>query len=234
MAIKIDLLPGYVRLARQRNLAIGVSAVVLIIAGSALAVLQEQKRLELQTLTADRNMYEEIAKQTTESETRTAATLALAAPYLGAVDFMSAATKTGPERAALLNLVRQYIYGNSLIKSIDISDGAKVNITATVRDPEEYARFLFTLRQASDEKGGLLFAGKPTASGPKGFGEGARPFILPQPDPNGQPIVILYPIDVTAQGNLKNPVVLPTDPVGGATPNPGQPGAPTFPGGPTP
>lgn len=232
MAIKIDLLPATVGLKRQLKLALLVSAGVLVVAGSTLAVLSEQKRLELEKVVADRNMYQAIALKTTAARQAAETAKTAKAPFEAAIKFMSSATQTGPERAALLNLLRQYIYENSVVRAIDISDGTNVTIRATVRDPDEYARFLFNLRRASDVNGGLLFAGLPKASGPGGFANGARPFVLPNPAPGEQPVIIIYPIEVTATGVLKNPVTVPADPVGtapapGAAPEGGGP-----PGGP--
>ena len=225
MAIKIDLLPATVGLKRQLKLALLVSAGVLVVAGSTLAVLSEQKRLELEKVVDDRDMYKTIAQKTQNAQTAASTANTARAPFEGAIDFMSSATKTGPERAALLNLLRQYIYENSVVNAIDISDGTNVTIEATVRAPDEYARFLLGLRRASDLNGGLLFAGLPKASGPGGFANGAIPFVRPNPAPGSQPVVILYPIKVTAKGILKNPVTVPADPVG-AAPAPGAEGAP--------
>jgi hypothetical protein len=140
----------------------------------------------------------------------------------GAINFMTASTRTGPQRAALLNLVRQYIYEDAIVSSIDISDGQKVSIKATVRTPDEYARFLLNLRRAT----GILFKGLPTASGPGGFANGAVPFLAPTS--TGEPVPIIYPIVVTAEGVLQNPVQIPPDPVGGAPAPGGQPGGPPL------
>ncbi len=229
MAIKIDLLPGYVKLKRDLHRSIAACVVATgAIAGVLLMVL-EQRKLDLQTVEANRLVAEAVAAQVTAASNAKSASDAEAAPLLNAVSFMSAASKTGPQRAALLNLIRQYIYEDAIVSSIDVSDGQKVVIRATVRNTSEYARFLLNLRRASDTQGGTLFKGSPVASGPGGFANGAVPFVRPSGDGTGQAVPIIYPINVSAEGVLLNPVQLPPDPVGG----PAAGGA-GFPGGPPP
>ncbi|WP_123580370.1 hypothetical protein [Abditibacterium utsteinense] len=229
MAIKIDLLPGYVKLRKDlRNSITACIVATGAIAGVLLMVLQ-QRKLDLQTVEANRVVAAGVAAQATAATTAKANTDAKAAPLINAVSFMAAASKTGPQRAALLNLVRQYIYEDAIVSSIDVSDGQKVVIKATVRNPDEYARFLLNLRRASDTQGGTLFKGLPVASGPGGFANGAVPFVRPSGDGSGQAVPIIYPVSVSAEGVLLNPVQIPPDPVGGsATGAPGASGS--FPG----
>ena len=101
---------------------------------------------------------------------------------------------------------------NSVVKTIDVSDGKNVSIIATVATPDEYAQFLLFLRNAT----GVLFAAAPklTTTGVGGYGNGAQPLIPPQPAPGSAPVVVNYPITLTAQGALLNPIVLPNDPTG--------------------
>jgi hypothetical protein len=218
MAIKIDLLPGYVQLERRLNLAIIICVALTAVVVSSLLVALEQKKLALQTLTQNREAADAQAALTTAAESATSTLTAETAPLSGTSEWMLAASKTGAERAALLNLVRQYIYPNSVVSAIDISDGQKVTISATVRDPDEYRAFLTTLRRASDQNNGPLFAGLPNAAGVGGFANGAAKFVPPVLAPGSDPVVISYPINVQAIGNLKNPVVLPPDPTTGAAP----------------
>lgn len=216
MAIKIDLLPGYVKL--KRNLHRSIAACVVAtgaIAGLLLMVLQ-QRRLELETLQTNLAAAEAVVTKVTTVSAQKNGDLTLTAPITNAVSFMSAASKTGPQRAALVNLVRQYIYEDAIVSSIDVSDGLKVVILATVRTPDEYARFLLNLRRAADVNGGTLFKGLPVASGPGGFANGAVPFLKPSGDGSGQPVPIIYPVSVRAEGVLLNPVLIPPDPVTGA------------------
>ena len=217
MAIKIDLLPGYVKLRRDlhRSIAACVVASGLVLGG--LLLVLEQKRLELQTAEANLAVATAVATRATAAQTAADNARKEAAPVENVINFMTASTKTGPQRAALLNLVRQYIYEDAIVSSIDISDGQKVSIKATVRNPDEYARFLLNLRRAT----GTLFKTNATASGPGGFANGAVPFLAPTS--TGEAVPIIYPIVVTAEGILQNPVQLPPDPVG-APPAP-APGA---------
>ena len=89
---------------------------------------------------------------------------------------MLAASKTGAQRAALINQIRQYIYEDTVVTSIDVSDGQTAKIAGSVRNPTQYARFLLNLRRASDANGGPLFAGLPRGGGVKGFNNGAATF----------------------------------------------------------
>lgn len=214
MAIKIDLLPGYVKLKRDLHRSIAACVVAAgAIAGILLMVLQ-QRKLDLQTAVANQNIAAIVAGKADTARGEKERYLSASAPLTTAVSFMAAASKTGPQRAALLHLIRQAIDFDAIVSSIDVSDGQNVFIKATVRDPAEYARFVINLRRASDAQGGALFKGLPTASGPGGFANGAVPFLRPKGDGTGQALVINYPVNVSAQGVLLNPILLPPDPVG--------------------
>ena len=233
MAIKIDLLPAYVKLRRDlhRSIAASIAASGLVLGG--LLLVLHQKQLDLETAEANKVAAQAVAAQTKRATDNTAAITTEAAPFSSAVNFMAAASKTGPQRAALLNLLRRYIYEDAIVSSIDISDGQRVIIDATVKNTDQYARFVTNLRLGAKEKGGVLFSTYPTATGPGGFANGAVPFLPPVA--NGQPaIAIIYPIKVRAEGTLLNPIQLPPDPVGGAAGAPGAPGGPPagVPGGP--
>lgn len=214
MAIKIDLLPGYVKLKRNLHRSIAACVVATGAIAGLLLMILHQRRLELETAQANLAVAETVVAQVTTATGEKTAALTAAAPLTNAVSFMAAASKTGPQRAALLHLVRQYIYEDAIVSSIDVSDGQKVVILATVRDPNEYARFLLNLRRASDANGGTLFKGLPVASGPGGFANGAVPFLRPSGDGSGEPVPIIYPVSVRAEGVLLNPVQVPPDPVG--------------------
>lgn len=223
-SLKIDLLPGYVKLRKTlRNSIIACLAATGLVVGGLLMVLQ-QRNLELETaktnLEAAQTVVARVDRATqdrTEAEGKTA-------PISSVIGFMATASKTGSQRAALLDLVRRAIYNpgpgiNTIVSSIDASDGQNVTINATVRNPDEYARFLNNLRRASDVQGGTLFKGLPIATGPQGFANGAVPFVPPGGDV-AAPIV--YPVKVVAKGVLLNPIQLPPDPVApAATPAPG-------------
>jgi hypothetical protein len=229
MAIKIDLLPEYVPL--RRRLKWTVSACVVALAGTAalLAVIYQAKTLELETLQTNVDNATRVATLSANADAATKKAIAEAAPQQAVIDFVFEASKTGAQRAALLNLVRQYIYPQALIASIDISDGKNVNIQGTVKSTDEYAAFVNTLRAGSADNGGVLYTGLPSASGPTGFPAGAQLFTPPLPDPSGQPVVLVFPIKVQAQGTLKNPVTVPVEPPQptdtAAAPAPGAPPA---------
>jgi hypothetical protein len=215
MAIKIDLLPGYVKLERQRNRALLASLAVLGLIGSGLLMELQRKKLELKTINENLAVVQVIASRAQQTQATADTLVAETAPFTTASAFMLAAAKSGSERAALVNQIRQFIYENSVVTSIDVSNGQDLIIRATVRDPNEFARFFFNLRRASDvpPNNGPLLTGSPTVSGVGGFPP--KLFIPPTPDP-GQPVVVVYPIELQAAGKLKNPVVLPPDPTGGA------------------
>lgn len=215
MAIQIDLLPGYVKLKRQLHRSIAACIVGTGIIASGLLLVLQQKKLDLQTLKQDRDVWVAVAAKTDAAATAKTAAITETAPIASAVGFMTGATRTGPQRAALLDLVRQYINEDTIVDSIDISTGTAVTINATVRDPDQYATFLLNLRRAADINGGTLFKGVPTASGPGGFANGAIPFIPPGQSADAVPII--YPVKVVATGNLLYPIQLPVEP-GGAAP----------------
>ncbi len=214
--LKINLLPGYVKKKEILKRTIIGCVVATGLVASGLLVVLEQRRLDLQTVNTNLAAAQTVASQATTVEAEKNASLGTAAPITTAVSFMASASKTGPQRAALLNLVRQYIYEDAIVSSIDISDGQNIKILATVRTPDEYARFLLNLRRAADVNGGTLFKGLPIASGPGGFANGAVPFLRNGGDGSGQPVPQIYPVNVTAQGVLLNPVQIPPDPVGDA------------------
>ncbi len=222
MAIKIDLLPVYVKLKRNLHRTIAACFVLAALVGTGLALVLQQRKLELQTAEENLEAAQAVAEKATAAEGRARTATAEAAPLVGVVGFMTGASKTGPQRAALVDLIRRNIDINAVVSSIDVSDGQKVIIKATVRDPNEYARFLLNLRRASDVNGGTLFKGLPVAAGPKGFANGARPFQ--QPQPSQDPAEIIYPVDVVAEGTLLNPVQVPPDPTGAAPATAAEPG----------
>ena len=206
MSIKINLLPGYIAWRRRWRTALWASAALLGLVGLVLVLAHLKGQNELAVRQADLENIEPFAKATETAEATTLALEQEAAPMQSFVDFSVAAGKTGPERAALLDLVRRYIYGGAVVRSIDISNGQTVNISATMATTDDYARFLLNLRRGTAPEG-LLFSSLPTASGVPG-GPNDR-FVLPRP--GEQPITINFPLNVAAQGTLKNPVAVPTE-----------------------
>jgi hypothetical protein len=109
--------------------------------------------------------------------------------------------KTGSERAALIDLLRRYIYEGAVVSTIDLSDGTTAKINATVATPQDYAQFLLGLRSGSvSNPGGQLFAQDPrsnavTASGIPG-GPNER-FILPVA--STEPTIVSLPLAVASK-----------------------------------
>lgn len=214
MAIKIDLLPGYVKLTKKFRFTITAAIVGLALWTGGLLLTYHSKQLELKTAEQNRDVVKVLADQTTAVTTATSNTLAATAGYDAFNQFALASTKSGSERAALLNLISRYINERSVVKSIDVSDGTNVIIVATVSSPDQYIQFLLDLRKAR----GVVFATDPrlTTTGVGGFGNGYQPTVLPQPEAGSAPVIINYPITLTAQTTLLNPIVVPPDPTGGA------------------
>ena len=239
MSIKIDLLPGHVKQRRTLQTTIIGSVLVLALVGSGLAMALNAKQKELLTVQENRDVYKAIADQTTAAETAQTTAEAAMKPVSDTILFMLASSKSGPQRAALLNQVRQYIYVDTVIKSIDLSDGKNVNIEGQVKNPDQYAQFLFNLRRAGPPPAGApttdagpLFSAAPKATGPGGFNNGAAVFVQPAV-PTDQPVIIVYPLTVKATGPLKYPIPVIPDPVGApAAATPGAEGG--APGGPPP
>lgn len=229
MSLKIDLLPEYVRLEKILKRAISGCIVGLGVVAAILAVLYQQRVLERQTALADLEGIKPRADEARKADTAATAATTAAAPQQSAIDFMTAAAASGPKRAALMHLIRQYISDEALVESMDISDGQTLKMVVTVKDPKRYAEFLLNLRRGADVNGGPLFKGLPTAAGVGGFANGAVPFIEPAPVVGGPPRVVILPIKAAVEGKLLNPVVLPPDPAGAPAAAPGAEGAPPAP-----
>ncbi len=237
MAIKIDLLPRHVKLRRNLQKAILGSALALALVGTGLVMALDAKQKELQTAQTDLGVVTAVAAQTAAAQTAQTTAEATMKPVSDTVAFMLASSKSGPQRAALINQVRQYIYTDTIVNSIDLSDGKTVKINATVKDPRQYAQFLFNLRRAgppppgaTTTDAGPLFSAAPVGTGPGGFNNGNTVF-LPPPTPTDQPVIVIYPLKVEATGPLKYPIpVLPDPSVSATAGAPGAAGATGAPG----
>ena len=213
MAIKIDLLPEYVKLKKD---LIRISTGCIIAIGclyAGLAVEYEKYQLEYRTVETNDETYKALADEAAQHTAEAATLTTQAGPMQSVIDFVYNASKTGPERAAMLSLVRSYIYDGALVGTIDISDGKMVYIGAKVKNSDEYAKFLETLRRGADKN--VLYGALPSSGGIAGFPAGTNQFIPPSPDPQGRDIVLDYPLNITAVGPLAHPdvLVLPDDPV---------------------
>lgn len=209
MAIKINLLPQSYALEKTRNRWIAGMAALLGLTGLSIGLLYASDKKQLEKVNTDVATVTAVAQLTTQAQTAKTTADTASSSIKNVVDFMADASKSGSERAAFLDLMRRYIFRNVVISDIDVSNGADAKITATVRTPDEYARFLLALRQGatgSSGGGNAVGAGKvfdnlPVASGVRGFPEGR---ILPQaPELSDSPTPITFPIRVDAQGKLK-------------------------------
>lgn len=249
MALRINLLPEYVRLRRVFKRIAAICAAVFGLVALILFLVYYKRQQELATLQANLDVIEPIAVQAEQALTQTTTITTAAAPKRSAVDFVVAASKSGPERAVLLDVVSDYIYGRVQISSLDLSDGQTVRIRASLDNPDEYYRFLDNLRRGAQQEGGPLFSALPVASGVPGFppppppaaggaqnqAAGGPPGGPPGPAAPNQSGAKVFPLTVDAIGPLRYPVQLAPDPGGapaGAAPAGGEPGGP--PGGPPP
>jgi hypothetical protein len=227
MAIKIDLLPAYVGLRRWFKRAVTAAVLLVAAIGAILFLLYYKGQQQLAKLQADLQGVEANAQITEAADAAKTTAESTAAPLQAFSDFMVAAGKTGAERAALLDMVRRYIYGGAVVSAIDISNGQTVKINATMATPDDYARFLLNLRRGSASNGGALFAAEPKSNSVKSVGVPGgptRPFVVPTAGLTAQ--VIPYPLQIAAEGSLKDPIVVPTEAAGGAAaPAPGAPPA---------
>ena len=162
MAIKIDLLPGHVKQRRNLTFAIAASALALTLVGTGLVLALDAKQKELAVAKENLAVVTAVAQQTTAAEGVKTAAESAAQPIGDTVAFMLAASKSGPQRAALLNQVRQYIYIDTVVKAIDLSDGQNAIVRASVKDPTQYAQFLFNLRRAGPPTAGAAGAAPAT------------------------------------------------------------------------
>ena len=209
MSIKIDLMPRYVALQRRfRNLLLLAGA---LLAGTAaiLGLIYVKGQNDLAVMNRQWADATEVAGRTTTAQTAANTAISNAAPLESFVQFVVSAGQTGAQRAALLDLVRRYISPDAVISQIDMSDGQTAKITATLRTPDDYARFLLNLRRGSATHGGALFLTDPLPQNSLP-GTGFSQFV--EPRRTTQPVVVTYPITMTVVGQLKDIVVVPSEP----------------------
>ena len=215
MSIKIDLMPRYVALQKRfRNL---LWLALALIAGTTavLAVLHFRGENQLAVMRAQGEAAKRVAAMTTAAQAAQSAAESAAVPVQTYVKYVVDVGQTGAQRAALLDLVRRYISPDAVISQIDMSDGQNAKITATLRSPDDYARFLLNLRAGSATRGGALFADDnrsyavlPQNSLP---GTGFTPRFA-TPLLTTVPQIVTYPITMTVVGKLKDPIVVPSEP----------------------
>jgi hypothetical protein len=239
MSIKIDLLPGYINLQRWFKNWLLIASLALLLTGTTLYLLYHQGQETLRVTRENQESVETNAARAEKTEADKAAAETAAAPIETNVQFLVDAGKTGAERAALMDLVRRYVYAGAVVSSLDMSDGQNVTINATVRDPEEYLRFVYKLREGSATYNGPLFAANPRTQSvvPSGIPGGPNLLFSDPVSAPGEPArAYQYPLNITATGALRYPVTVPSEggaaagaAAGGATPGGAPPGA--IPGG---
>lgn len=236
MSIKIDLLPGYIRLRKifKRWLQIGLASLALT--GGLLYAINTRQQQKLQVVTANATALNaratEIEKINTDAQTVSDA--------LGATrsanGFFVDASKTGAQRAALLDQVRRYIYGRVQVQSLDLgtTDGSTVRMKVSIPTPDDYAEFIRQIRFA--ELDGFFVPGSAKGSGIPTYnngvpsestsanapGSGAPGFGVSRGGPpNGQPLVQQtstgpeqrsFPIVANIDARLVTPVTVPIPP----------------------
>ena len=237
MAIKIDLLPRYVGLQRRFNLLWKVAAGFLLGTVVILALIYARGETDLRNLRAELKTAEIEAGYTNTAQTAANRATEAAVALDNYSQFMVNASQTGAKRAALIDLVARYVTPGAVVNSIDMSSGTTAVITATLRSPDDYARFLLGLRSGSASRGGPVFAADPRTASvvpsdpvvsdqPLGYGRGPV-----RPAPATQPQVVSYPIKMTVVGTLKEPITIPAEPSGGTTTAATSPSGSSGPGG---
>ncbi len=249
MAIRIDLLPGYVGLRRWFKRILAACLILVGAFAGILFLLYYRDQLALQTLKTNLANIEPVAQQTEKAEAAKKAADAEASPLLASVGFFVDAGRTGSERAALLYLIHKYIYAGAVVGQIDLSDGQNAKMTALVSTPDAYATFLLNLRRGTVPTG-VLFKNLPSGAGIKGWpdrsgatatqgapqpgGTGLVPTAGGEPGQMGSATgAIRYrilPNSISVNAALNEPIVVPVPagqaaaPAAGAGVDPGMPG----------
>lgn len=228
MATKIDLLPSYVGLRRWFRRIRWISAALFAVVAAVLWVVWFKKTQQLDALKEELAVNQRIAKQTQDAEAKEKKATDEASPIQGAVDFMVQASQTGGQRAAVVRLIKGYIYPDALVSLIDISDGQTCKITASVARPDDYYKFLLDLRRGWTNNNGMVFADEPKASGIPGFPSPIENSVEVQQAmaTSGEPRPISLPLSISATAKLKDPLTVPVESGGAAPAAPGAPGAP--------
>lgn len=216
MAIKIDLLPGYVGLRRKLKWALLGSFVVVTAVGSVLYLLLYQKQGQVEVAKQNLEMWKPIAAQATSVAKEASDKDASLANIQSTVLFFGDATQTGPRRAAVVDLIRRYIMPDALVSSIDISDGKNVTIVASVADSDDYSRLLINLRQGTmpNPPGSkpapplpYVWQTTPVASGVPGYPLPSIPIpALSGTDPTPK----VFPLNISIAGTLLNDLAFTT------------------------
>ena len=231
MPVRINLLPKYVLLKKQfKWMLIGCIALVLIYV-LGITLYYSNTQVQIKTLQASIDNVEPNAKATEKSKTDKQTADDAKSAIDANVKFMLLASQTGAQRSSLLGLFRPYIYPGSVVSQIDLSDGKTAAIQGMVKTPDDYARFITSLRQGTAPNG-PLFAKLPVGTnGVPGFPKFKSDTTTTTSDKtksSAQLTMVVFPLTVAAKGDLLNPVTIPTAP-GAATANPAGGGPPGMP-----
>ena len=233
MAIKIDLLPGYVRLRRVLKWALLGSFVIVTAVGSVLYVLFIQKKNEVTVAKQNLDMWKPIADDATKVAGEATAKDASLANLQSTVQFFADATQTGPRRAVVVDLIRRYIMSDALVSSVDISDGKNVTIVASVADSEKYSDLLLNMRRGTLNALPIsdipyVWKALPKASGIPGY---PLPNV-PIPNVTGnEPIPKTFPLNISIAGPLLDDLGFTTPVANGEATAPAAGAAGAPPGG---
>jgi hypothetical protein len=231
MPVRINLLPKYVLLKKYFQWAL-----IACVAGSlvwvlALALIYANTQVQLKTLEASIANVDANATATQNSQTAKKKADDAKAPIDADVKFILAASQSGAERSSLLGLFRPYIYPGSVVSQIDLSDGKTAVIQGMVKSPDDYARFITSLRQGTTPNG-PLFAKLPVGTnGVPGYPKVKSDTTNTSENKSStQLTMVVFPLTVEAKGDLLNPVTVPVAPGAAPAANAGGGGEPGMPG----
>lgn len=225
MPVRINLLPKYVLLKKQfKWVLIGCVALVLVYV-TGISLYYANTQVEIRTLEASTANVEPNAKATEDSQKAKQKADGDKSPLDANVKFILAASQSGAERSSLLDLFYPYLLHGSVVSQIDLSDGNTATIQAMVKTPDDYARFITSIRQGTAPTG-PLFAKLPVGTnGVPGF-----PKLKSETSQTGggstELTMVVFPLTVEVKGDLLNPVTIPTAPGGAAAATTGGGGEP--------
>lgn len=227
MPVRINLLPKYVLLKKYFQWAL-----IACVGGSLLWVLvlgliYANTQVQLRTLEASIENVEPNAKATEASQAAKKAADSAKSAIEANVKFILAASQTGAERSSLLAQFSHYIYPGSVVSQVDLSDGKTAVIQAMVKSPDDYARFITSLRQGTAPTG-TIFSSLPVGTnGVPGYPKVKSETTTTGDTTDGaQLTMVVFPLTVEAKGDLLNPVTVPVAPGAAPAANAGGGGNP--------
>jgi len=229
MPVRINLLPKYVLLKKYFQWAlmacIGGSLLWVLV----LALIYANTQVQLRTLEASIANVDANATATENSRKAKSTADNDKSSIDANVKFILAASQTGSERSSLLAQFSHYIYPGSVVSQIDLSDGKTAVIQAMVKTPDDYARFITSLRQGTAPTG-TIFSSLPVGTnGVPGYPK-LKSDTSTTSEEGTQLTMVVFPLTAEAKGDLLNPVTVPTAPGGAPAANPEGGGDPGMPG----